>query len=86
MSENNKPEQNFRSGAIQTAVWKNEGSKGVFYTIGAVTRTFYDKENKPQNTGTLRASDVKDAEIVLDEAYKYIRARVKADRTEEAEN
>ena len=76
----------FRSGAVQTAVWKNEGAKGVFYTISGVTRTFYDKDNKPQNTATLRASDVKDAEIVLNDAYRYVRDRIKADRLENSES
>ena len=70
-----KPVESYRFGACQCAVWKNTGSKGDFFTVSGVTRTYYDKDNKPQNTTTLRASDIKDAQLCLEEAYKFIRTK-----------
>lgn len=79
-----KPEKSIRFGACQCAVWKNKGTKGDFYTVSGVTRTYYDKDNKPQNTTTLRASDIKDAQMCLEEAYKFMKTK-KANSDEDEE-
>lgn len=54
-----KPEAEVKSGAIVGTIWKNEGSKGPFYTI-TVIRFYKDRDDKWKRTKTLRPKDMPD--------------------------
>jgi len=74
--EKNMPEKKFRAGAISATVWENqgttkEGTATTFRTI-SLERCFKDKEDKWQNTKTLRINDLPKAMVVLNKTYEYL--------------
>jgi hypothetical protein len=74
--ENNKPEKKFRAGAIQAAVWRNEGQdkdgqKTNFATI-SMERGYKDKEGNWKSTTSLRINDLPRAALALTKAYEYL--------------
>jgi hypothetical protein len=73
--EKNHPEMKFRAGAVCATVWQNKGQKDgaetTFSTI-SLERSYKDKNNAWQNTGSMRVNDLPRAALVLTKAYEYL--------------
>jgi len=76
MSENKKPEIQFRAGAISAAVWKNVGEqdgKPTEYLTVSFARNYKDKTTEEwKTTSSLRTMDLPKAVLVLNKAFEYI--------------
>lgn len=66
----NKPETVFKAGAVRAAVWKNQASKGSFYSV--TIERMYKKDDVWCYTGQLRKNDLPKAILVLNKAYEYV--------------
>ena len=76
MTQENQPEKKFRAGSISATVWLNHGqSKNgettQFRTI-SLQRGYKDKEDKWQNTTSMRINDLPRAALVLTKAFEYL--------------
>ena len=71
-----QPEKKFRAGAVCATIWKNEaqGKDGEMVSYRTVTlqRGYKDKEDKWQNTGSLRLNDLPRLQLLLNKAYEYL--------------
>lgn len=77
MSESkNLPVAKFRSGAITATIWKNtqqtkEGKDFDFNSVN-LERSYKDKNDEWQKTGSLRLNDLPRAQLVMAKAYEYL--------------
>ena len=59
-SEARKPEDSKRQGALEAAIWKNEGTKGSFHTV-SIKRNYKDeRDGQWKSTNTFREKDLPD--------------------------
>ncbi len=71
------PEKSFRSGAIQVAIWENEGvghdgQPGKYQTV-SFERRYKDKQTGEwKSTTHLRVNDLPKAALILNKAYEYL--------------
>jgi hypothetical protein len=81
--KNTKPVAKFQAGVVQASVWENiasvDGKEQKFHTI-SFQRSYKDKEDKWQNTNTMRVNDLPKLALVIEEAYKTL---VLDDKSEE---
>ena len=55
-----KPEDSKRQGALEAAIWKNQGQNGTFHTI-TLKRSYKDeRDGQWKSTNNLRAQDLAD--------------------------
>ena len=67
-----KPVKKFSAGAIQVAVWENEGKEGTqFYSV-SMDRRYKDKNDEWKSTSSLKAADLPKAVLALNKAYEYL--------------
>lgn len=70
------PLKSFRSGALQVAVWENEGmdQDGNVFVTQSVTfeRRYKDKNGEWKSTNSLKANDLPKAVLLLSKAYEYL--------------
>jgi hypothetical protein len=70
------PLKSFRSGALQVAIWDNEGlsADGAPQTYKSVTfeRRYKDKSGEWKSTNNLRTNDLPKAILILQKAYEYL--------------
>ena len=66
-----QPEHKFKAGAVEVAVWKNEGENGDFNSV-SIHRSYKDKEGNWQSTNSFKANDLPKALIALGKAYECI--------------
>ena len=82
-----QPEKKFSAGAIQAAIWDNEGvdsqGKKTSYKTITLQRVYKDKQGNWQNTSTMRISDLPKAELVVRKAYEYLSLRQDMESIEE---
>jgi len=69
--ESNPPEQTFRAGDVELALWRRDGEFGPMYS-GKMTRKYKDEKGDLQNTPYLGSSDFNDAIRALSEAVEYV--------------
>jgi hypothetical protein len=72
----NLPEKKFRAGAVSATVWSNhgqnqKGEENTYNTI-SIERSYKDKNDKWQNTSSLRVNDLPRASLLLSKAYEYL--------------
>lgn len=81
--KNTKPVAKFQAGVVQASVWENiasvDGKEQKFHTI-SFQRGYKDKDDKWQNTNTMRVNDLPKLALVIEEAYKIL---VLDDKSEE---
>ena len=59
-SEARKPEDSKRQGALEAAIWKNEGAKGSFHTV-SIKRNYKDeRDGQWKSATTFREKDLPD--------------------------
>ncbi len=67
-----QPVKKFSAGAIQAAVWENEGKEGKqFYSV-SIDRRYKDKNNEWKSTNSLKPGDLPKAILTLNKAYEYL--------------
>jgi hypothetical protein len=76
MEEKNQPETRFRAGAVSATVWLNQvkrqnGETGAYRTV-SLDRRYKDKDGNWKSSGSLRASDLPRAVLVLNKAFEYV--------------
>lgn len=75
MAEQKKPVMKFRLRGLQLPIWENEATKteqkGTFYTLGSITRSYKVGEDW-KSTPTLRVSDIRPAQRLLQKAEEWI--------------
>ena len=65
------PKAKFNIGAVQVAVWENEGTQGkVFPSVSIVKR--YKNGEEWKNTNSFKASEIPQAILALQKAYEHI--------------
>jgi hypothetical protein len=85
MAEAKKPKNKFRAGNITSTIWANENKnkKGeTFETLSfTLERSYKDKDDKWNNTTSMRVEDIAKIEIVLRQTAEYclIKQDVKED-------
>lgn len=65
-----KPAKRFRIGAVQAAIWKNDGPNHSFYTV-TMQRSYKDGDDW-KNTDSLGSGDLLNAAHVLMRAEAWI--------------
>lgn len=70
-SERKLPEKKFRAGAVSVTIWRNDSQKGSYCTA-QLDRSYKDKNNAWQKTGSLRLGDLPKATLLLNKAYEYL--------------
>ncbi|HLC46655.1 MAG TPA: hypothetical protein VJI75_02840 [Candidatus Nanoarchaeia archaeon] len=71
----NMPERKFRAGVVSATIWKNVSSKEgkeVEYRTISLNRSYKDKNDAWQHTGSLRLNDLPRAVVVLQQAYEHL--------------
>lgn len=73
--QNSGPVKNFRAGALNVSVWANkrevDGKEVEFHNV-TIKRGYKDKDDKWQNTDSLRTSDLPKAVMLLNKAYEHL--------------
>ena len=70
------PLKSFRSGAIQVAIWENDGTsrdgQPETYKTVSFERRYKDKAGEWKSTNQLRVNDLPKATLILQKAYEYL--------------
>ena len=67
----NEPRDRVRLGAVEAAIWENEGKNGSWVTI-ALSRTYEDKDGNLQNSSTFTEAQAILAREVLARAIEKV--------------
>jgi hypothetical protein len=78
---NNKPEKQFKTGAISATIWNNSLQKdGKLMSFATVSlQRSYQKDGQWQSTSNLRVNDLPKAALVLQKAYEYLAFKENSD-------
>ena len=68
----NVPVKKFSAGAVQVAVWENEGKEGRKFNTVSLQRNYKDKNDEWKSNSSMNANDLPKAILALEAAYKYI--------------
>ena len=69
-TKNSKPDH-VRVGSIEVAIWTNNSGKGDYKSV-TMQRSYKDKDDKWQKTGSLKVNDIPKAVLALQKAYEKI--------------
>lgn len=67
-----KPIQKFSVGAIQVAVWANEGKEGRTFNSVTMQKRYKTEEGIWKNSSSLNANDLPKAVLALNKAFEFI--------------
>lgn len=84
MNDKPKPAHTIRLGAIQAAIWANEGQHGPFFGV-TIEKRFRDAEGQWQGSGSFNRDDLLVLAKVADCAHTYICERQSAERVSQPE-
>ena len=65
------PKAKFNVGAVQVAVWENEGKEGRVYNTVSIDKRYKDGEEW-KSTSSLRVDELPKAVLALQKAYEYL--------------
>ena len=85
MTESNtpsKPLRTVRIGAVQAAIWRNEGDKGPFYNV-TFERRYRDANEEWQSSHSFGRDDLLVLAKIADEAHTIVCAQQNKDREEQ---
>lgn len=72
----NKPVKNFRAGAVNVSVWKNQGKevdgKEMSYNTISLERRYKDKDGAWKSTNSMRINDLPRAAAAINKAYDFL--------------
>ena len=76
MQNANRPEKNYKFGAVRASIWKDfkkDGQGRSFETVSvSIDRAYKDAQGRWQNTHSLKENDIPKAILALSKAYQYI--------------
>jgi len=67
-----KPVKKFSAGAVQVAVWENEGKEGTNYYSVSMSKRYKDKNDEWKDSSSLKQTDLPKAVLALNKAYEYL--------------
>ncbi len=68
----NLPTKKFSVGAVQVAVWENQGKEGNSYYTVSFERRYKDKNDEWKSTSSLKANDLPKAILALQKTYEFL--------------
>jgi len=74
-----QPVQKFREGAVQVAVWQNEGHNGDFYSL-TFQRSYTDAEGTWHNATSFPLSALSALMVATFKAYLWVRQNTAAEK------
>lgn len=80
-TDNNKPAETIRDGAIKATIWKNQGEKGAFYSV-RIARTWKDEHGQYHDRTDYSGTELLIVSRVALMAYTKVSAMRQADRME----
>ena len=66
------PIKKFNAGAVQIAIWENEGKEGNPYNTVSLQKSYKDSKGEWKNNGSLKVNDIPKAILALEKAYEFI--------------
>ena len=66
------PVKKFGAGAIQVAIWENEGKEGIKYNTVSIQKNYKDKNDEWKSSSSMKANDIPKAVLALQKAYEYL--------------
>ena len=78
----NKPAHTLRDGAIEVAIWKNEGSKGPFFTV--THRRSYKQGDEWKESDQYAKDDLLPLAKLLDLAHTWMLTQQQQQRSKQA--
>lgn len=66
------PVKKFGAGAIQVAIWENEGKDEIKYNTVSIQKNYKDKNDKWKSSSSMKANDIPKAVLALQKAYEYL--------------
>ncbi|MDP6670977.1 MAG: hypothetical protein QGI60_04130 [archaeon] len=66
------PVKKFGAGAIQVAIWQNEGKEGINYNTVSIQKNYKDKNDEWKSSSSMKANDIPKAILALQKAYEYL--------------
>ncbi len=66
------PIKRFGAGAIQVAIWENEGKEGIKYNTVSLQKNYKDKNDEWKSSSSMKANDIPKAILALQKAYEYL--------------
>lgn len=76
--ETKQPIDKVRFGAIQAAIWENDGEKGTWHNV-TLTRTYRDSSDELKDTSNLSGTDLLVGAVALVQAFVRIQELRKAE-------
>lgn len=73
-NQNSQPIHRVRYGSVSVAIWENQGQNGAFHNA-TVERSYRDKDEKLQSTGSFGLNDIAMLQLALTEAAQWINER-----------
>jgi len=71
MLDSKAPVARFNAGAIQVAIWENEGKEGVPFNSVSIQKRYKDGEQW-KSTNSMKMNDVPKAIVALQKAYEHL--------------
>ncbi len=66
------PVKKFSAGAVQVAIWENDGKEGAKFNTVSIQRSYKDKDGEWKSSNSLNTSDLPKAILTLQKAYEYL--------------
>ncbi len=66
------PVKKFSAGAVQVAVWQNEGKEGKQFNTVSLDRIYKDKNDKWKSSNSLHVNELPKAILALQKAYEFL--------------
>ena len=68
----NSPVKRFGAGAVQVAVWENDGKDGEKFNTVSIQRNYKDKNDEWKSSSSMKISDIPKAILALQKTYEYL--------------
>jgi hypothetical protein len=79
------PVKKFSVGAIQVAVWENEGKEGNRFNTVSFDKRYKDKSNEWKSSSSMKLNDLPKAILALQKAFEYLALKEPEQSNEEKE-
>ena len=70
-NEKSKPAETIRDGAIKATIWKNQGEKGVFFSVN-FTRTYTDTDGNFHDGDSYTGTQILQVARLAERAYERV--------------
>ena len=80
----NKPTKTLRDGAISATIWKNEGEKGIYYSVD-LSRSYKNGNDEWKETNSYSGADLLKVSHLAARAYDEIAGFVEKDKNHDQE-